>query len=225
MASRAEQQVVGEEEGKELTRGHKKKARTRQHLVDTALRLFALGEGDELSLNRLADEAGLSHGTVYNHFRTRDDLLEAAGLMLAEQFSHQVIELSTGLTSGAERLAIGVRSFVLKAQADRDWGRALVKVVRYADGLRTTLASYVRADLQAGVKQEDFRYPSEEMAIVMVVAGVAGAIAAQLEGHAVARHDSAAAEMVLLALGVPSERAAYLASLPMPASFSGVSEG
>jgi AcrR family transcriptional regulator len=203
--------------GAQLTRGHKKKARTRQQLVETALRLFAQRGGGELSLNRLAEEAGLSHGTVYNYFRTREEMLEAVGLELAEQFSHEIIAISAGVVSGAERLALGVRSFVRKAQADAEWGSAMVRVVRYDEGLRSALAAYVRADLRAGAEQGDFRYPSEELAMAMVVAGTTGAIATLLEGHAVAHHDSAAAEMILLALGLPANKAQAVAHLPIPA--------
>lgn len=202
--------------GAAVTRGHKKKARTRQQLIEAALGLFVQRGVEELSLNRVAEEAGLAHGTVYNHFHTREDLLEAVGMALAEEFSHEIIAFSVGLVSGAERLAVGVRSFVRKAKDNPDWGRALVRVVRYAEGLRSALAAYMRADLQAGIEQGDFRYPSEEMAMAMVVAGTSGAITTLLEGHAVEHHDSAAAEMILLALGVPAARASTLAHLAMP---------
>lgn len=206
------------EAGEELTRGHKKKARTRQQLVEAALRIFAQRGGQAVSLNRLADEAGVSHGTVYNYFRTREEMLEAVGIALAEEFSHEVITLSIGLSSGAERLAVGVRSFIRKAQANHEWGSALVKVVRFAEGLRSTLAAYMRSDLQAGMQQGDFRYASEELAMSMVVAGTTGAIFTLLEGMELEHHDSAAAEMILLALGVDAEKAARIARMPLPES-------
>lgn len=200
----------------ELTRGHKKKARTRQQLLETALHLYAQPGCGDLSLNRLADEAGVSHGTVYNHFRTREDLLEAVGIALAEAFSHEVISLSVGMSSGAERLATGVRSFIRKARVDPEWGGALVRVVRYAEGFRTALAAYLRADLQAGQQQGDFHYANEDLAMAMVVAGTAGAIHVLLEGRDAEHHDSAAAEMVLRALGVPAQVAARIAAMPLP---------
>jgi AcrR family transcriptional regulator len=212
MARRADPSKAGEQ----LTRGHKKKARTRQQLVETAVRLFAEGVGQELSLTRLAEAAGTSHGTVYNYFRTREEMMEAVGLALAEQFSHEVISFSAGLVSGAERLAVGVRSFVRKAQAEPAWGSALVRVVRYDEGLRSALAGYVRADLRAGAEQGDFRYASEELALAMVVAGTTAAVATLLEEYAVEHHDSAVAEMLLLALGLPPDRARATARLPMP---------
>lgn len=200
----------------ELTRGHKKKARTRQQLLDAALRIYARKGAGELALNELAEEAGVSNGTVYNYFRTREEVLEAVGLELAVQLSRQVAEVSIGISNGAERLVIGVRTFLLRAQQDPEWASALISVVRYAQGMRAAFAHYVRADLQAGFEQGDFRYQDEEIALVLVIAATTGAMATVVEGRVAAHHDSIVAEMILLALGVPARKAQRIASLPMP---------
>lgn len=212
-------QVVPEDElaaGEELTRGHKKKARTRQQLIDAALRIYARAGVGELALNALAEEAGVSNGTVYNYFRTREDVLEAVGIALAEQLSQQILAVSVGVTAGVERMAIGIRTFLRKAQKDRDWASALVSVVRYAHGMRSALAAYVRADLHMGLTQGDFKYANEELALVMVVSATTGAMAAIVEGHIEEHHDSIVAEMILLALGVSAQKAKRIAALPIP---------
>ena len=68
------------------------------------------------------------------------------------------------------------------------------------------------------MQQGDFRYASEELAMSMVVAGTTGAIFTLLEGMELEHHDSAAAEMILLALGVDAEKAARIARMPLPGS-------
>ncbi|PTU04005.1 TetR/AcrR family transcriptional regulator, partial [Pseudomonas sp. HMWF031] len=55
-----------------LTRGHKKRERTRRGLVDAALRLVARKEVGDIGLFEVAAEAAVSNGTIYNYFRTRD---------------------------------------------------------------------------------------------------------------------------------------------------------
>ena len=47
-------------DSEKLTRGHKKKARTRQQLLDAALKIYAHKGAGELALNELAQEAGVS---------------------------------------------------------------------------------------------------------------------------------------------------------------------
>ncbi|MGH1462567.1 MAG: TetR family transcriptional regulator [Neptuniibacter sp.] len=51
--------------------------KTRQHLLETALRLFADRGISRTSLKDVAAEAGLTHGALYWHFKNRTDLLEA----------------------------------------------------------------------------------------------------------------------------------------------------
>ncbi|MEY4081090.1 MAG: hypothetical protein RL430_1520, partial [Actinomycetota bacterium] len=57
-----------------LTRGHKKRSRTRQTLLDAALRVLA-ESGEGFSLTEVAARAGVSHGTFYNYFRDREELM------------------------------------------------------------------------------------------------------------------------------------------------------
>lgn len=199
-----------------VTRGHKKKARTRQQLLDAAMRVYARAGAGGLALNALAEEAGVSNGTVYNYFRTREEVLEAVGLELAVQLSEQVLVFSEGVSSGAERLCIGVRTFMNKALDDPEWARALITVVRYAEGMRSALANYLRADLQAGRQQGDFDYTNEEMAMALVVSATTGAMNFVIEDFDVEHPDRIAAEMILQSLGVPAEKAKLIASLPLP---------
>ncbi|HET8731328.1 MAG TPA: TetR/AcrR family transcriptional regulator [Moraxellaceae bacterium] len=205
------------EAGEEQTRGHKKKARTRQQLLDAALRIYARKGASSLALNELAEEAGVSNGTIYNYFRTREEVLDAVGLELAVQLSHQVTAVSIGVTQGAERMSIGIRTFLLKAMDDPEWASALTSVMRYAEGMRTALAAHVRHDLQVGQLQGDFHYVDEDIALTMVVSATLGAMASIVEGMRVEHLDSIMAEMILLALGVTAKKAKQVANLPMPA--------
>lgn len=52
----------------------------------------------------------MSNGTVYNYFRTREQVLEAVSLELAVQLSRHIAAVSVGIASGAERLTIGMRA-------------------------------------------------------------------------------------------------------------------
>ncbi len=203
-----------------LTRGHKKKARTRQQLIDAALRIYARKGAGDLALNELAEEAGVSNGTVYNYFRTREEVLEAVGIALAEQFSLQITAVSVGITRGAERLAIGVRMFIRQAQQDPEWAGALVSVIHYDQAIRSGMAVYVRHDLQTGFEQGDFSYVDVEIAMALVVSAAVGAITAIIEGRSVPQHDSIIAEMILLALGASAQQAKHIAYLSMPQPLS-----
>ena len=73
----------------ELTRGHKKKARTRLLLLDTALEVLA-EQGEGFSVADLSSRAGVSHGTFYNYFADREQLVEALVPHIVGRFADQM---------------------------------------------------------------------------------------------------------------------------------------
>ncbi len=50
----------------------------RQELVDTAIKLFAQHGYHGTGIDRIAEEAGVSKKTMYNHFRSKEELILAA---------------------------------------------------------------------------------------------------------------------------------------------------
>ncbi|HBO3116990.1 TPA: TetR/AcrR family transcriptional regulator [Pseudomonas aeruginosa] len=199
-----------------LTRGHKKRERTRQGLIDAALRLFARKEVGDVALLEVANEAEVASGTVYNYFRTRDEVVEAVGLALADEFADTISTLSIGVDSGSRRLSIGVRMFIRRAIADPDWASAVIRVVRLDQAIRSKIANHVLADLRAGIKEGAFSYVDENIALDLVVSCGVGGMRAVVEGRQVEDHDIKVAEMVLKALGTTPARARKLAQQKLP---------
>jgi AcrR family transcriptional regulator len=79
--------------------------------VDAALRLIARKEVGEIALLEVAAEAEVSNGTIYNYFRTRDEVLEAVGITLADEFSDAISVLSANFDQAIRsRLATHVLS-------------------------------------------------------------------------------------------------------------------
>ncbi|EJM77352.1 TetR/AcrR family transcriptional regulator [Pseudomonas sp. GM55] len=200
-----------------LTRGHKKRERTRRGLVDAALRLVARKEVGEIALLEVAAEAAVSNGTIYNYFRTRDEVLEAVGIAMAAEFSDAISVLSTDVQCGAQRLSIGVRMFVCRAAADHQWANALLRIIHFDQAMRSRLATHVMSDLREGLRAGTFAYQDEGIALDLVVSCTTGAMRSVVEGRAVVEHDVRVAEMILQALGVTPAKARKIAAKPLPA--------
>ncbi|MEH8015761.1 TetR/AcrR family transcriptional regulator [Rheinheimera muenzenbergensis] len=202
----------------QVTRGYKKKARTRQALLDAALNIYAEKGVGELMLNELAEKAAVSNGTVYNYFNSREAVLEAVGMELADQFSHQITRLSQGIDNGAERLSVGVRLFIQQARKDPTWAGAVVSVFHYDSRMRTAVADNLRRDLQLGLQQGCFHYRSEAIALALVASATTGMMTAILDGYDQPDGDAQLAEMLLLALGVTASEADRIAYQALPLS-------
>ena len=199
-----------------LTRGHKKRERTRRSLIDAALRLVARKEAGEIALLDVAAEAEVSNGTIYNYFRTREEVLEAVGIAMADEFSDAISALSSDVRSGAQRLSIGVRMFIRRAADDPQWASALLRIFHFDQAIRSRLAVHVLGDLQEGLCEGAFAYEDEGIALDLVVSCTTGAMRSVVEGRAAAEHDVRVAEMVLKALGATPAKARKIASLPLP---------
>ena len=199
-----------------LTRGHKKRERTRRGLVDAALRLIARKEAGEIALLEVAAEAAVSNGTIYNYFRTRDEVLEAVGIAMAAEFSDAISAMSRDVHCGAQRLWIGVRMFVCRASADHQWANALLRIIHFDQAMRSRLADHVLGDLREGLRAGTFAYEDEGVALDIVLSCTTGAMRSVVEGRAVAEHDLRVAEMILQALGVTPARARKIAGKPLP---------
>ncbi|WP_429211976.1 TetR/AcrR family transcriptional regulator [Metapseudomonas resinovorans] len=206
------------DENQPLTRGHKKRERTRRGLVDAALRLIARKEVGEIALLEVAAEAEVSNGTIYNYFRTRDEVLEAVGITLAAEFSDAISALSANVKSGAQRLSIGVRMFIRRAANDHQWANALLRIIHFDQAIRSRLATHVLDDLREGLREGAFNFADEGIAMDIVVSCTTGAMRSVVEGRAATGHDVLVAEMVLKALGATPAKARKIASLPLPAS-------
>jgi AcrR family transcriptional regulator len=193
------------------------RARTRELLLDAAVRVFARKGAGAAAIHEIAAEAGVANGTFYNYFRTREALLEATSLRLAERLHLAIAASRSAVDDPAERVAIGCRRFVLQAAQDSVWAAALLRVWHSTPTPSTKAADPLLADLRAGRRRGRLRYDSEAAALDLVQGTVLTAMRTVLEGRAGAAHASAVAAMVLRALGVAADEADAIAARSLPA--------
>ena len=192
------------------------RARTRALLLDAAVRVFARKGAGAAAIHEIAAEAGVANGTFYNYFRTREELVEAASLRLAERFDVDVAVSRAAVDDPAERVAIGTRRFVGRAMHDPTWGAALLRVWASSPVLGVHAARGLLADLRTGRRRGRLRFPSETAAVDLVQGTVLSAMRTVLEGRADGAHASAVAALVLRGLGVGASEADEIAGRPLP---------
>ena len=62
----------------------RRKARTRQALIDAAVRLIAEGRGERASIAEITEEADIGFGSFYNHVDSKEQLFGTASGELLE---------------------------------------------------------------------------------------------------------------------------------------------
>jgi AcrR family transcriptional regulator len=90
----------------------RKKARTRQHIADTAARLFAERGYENVAVGDVAREADVAQQTVYNYFPTKEHLVTDREQETQEQLRLLIRSRPPGRTPAA-----AIREYVLRVVA------------------------------------------------------------------------------------------------------------
>ena len=201
------------------------RTRTRDLLLDAAVRVFARKGAGAAAIHEIAAEAGLANGTFYNYSRTREELVDAASARLGARFHHEIAASRAHVADPAERIAIGSRRFVLQAMRDPTWGAAILRVWGGSSVLNAGTAGPLVDDLRNARRSGRIRYGSEAAAADLVQGSVLAGMRTVLEGRAGEEHASAVAALVLRGLGVAAAAADAIARRPLPALLAPATSG
>jgi len=198
----------------------RRKARTRQALIDAAVRLIGEGRGDRASIQEITEAADIGFGSFYNHFDSKEQLFATASAEVLERWGQLIDRVSAGISDPAELVAVGVRIAGRLGWTHPDIAAfatgAGLDVLDTPDGLESRALRDIRAGQAAG----RFTVPDAEVALSAVAGGLLGLL--RLYQRHPERITKTAvdqlAEAVLRLLGVPAPEAARLAALPLPAT-------
>ncbi|MEY9844599.1 AcrR family transcriptional regulator [Streptacidiphilus sp. BW17] len=135
--------------------------RNRDRLIEVAARAFAQG-GTEATLDAIAKEAGVGIGTLYRHFATREELVEAAYRSELAQLCDSAAELLEAREPDAA-LRAWMDGFVHYMTTKRGMSDALRALIASGGDpfahsramLTATIAELLRAGTAAGLVRTD----------------------------------------------------------------------
>lgn len=157
-----------------LSRGHKKRARTRLQLVDAGRRVLA-EKGEALTVSDVVVEAGVSNGTFYNYFDDREQLFDALAGHLARELVDQA-DLEVDDDDPARRFAIITVRALSRAAADRTWGQLVLRLGTIAPGVGETPGRHLRNDLEQGRIRGRFAVGGDDATVDLVGGALTTAI-------------------------------------------------
>ena len=198
------------------TRYERRRARTRQALLDSARRLFASKGFEATTIAQIAEEADTAHGSFYNHFRTKDEVLAA---IFEETLSRQLEILEArrgGVEDPAERVSIGHRNLLASVRTDAEWGWLLLRLEIPHRIVGRVLGKDAMKDLRTGIETGRFKVADPEVALNASGGALIGVVHLILDEGRGEDADVAHVEGVLRSLGLRPAEAARIARKPLP---------
>ena len=194
------------------TSGEAQKAKTRAHIIQSAIPVFAKYGPDSPVIDDFVQAAGISRGTFYNYFQTTRELLEATMATLSDEVIATIIPVVQGELNPLIRFASAARMYYRKATLDPLFGQFLGSV----SSVGTLATEHARADLQEAMQAGYFRIKELELAEAIAF----GVMVFSLRSpHARDGGDARALEVVrsiLAALGVEPKALEEALSAPLP---------
>ncbi|PXF29067.1 hypothetical protein WH50_22810 [Pokkaliibacter plantistimulans] len=192
--------------------GKQRRERTRQKIVEAALRVFARMGTDSPMIEDFIAEASISRGTFYNHFNTTAELLQATVEWLSADIMES-IETELGTQDNALlRLTVGLRFWLGKAEQDPTWAAFVAR----PEFIKELQFEPVRRDLRQGQQAGLFHFPSEHVAFDLLAGTLILAMRSYVDGQVPADYTNAIIRVVLQGLGVSEANINLALAQPQP---------
>ncbi|WP_218008724.1 TetR/AcrR family transcriptional regulator [Nocardia jiangxiensis] len=147
--------------------------RNRERLLEVAKTAFA--EGDKVSLESIARAAGVGIGTLYRHFPTREDLIEAVYRAERRRLCEAADDLVTG-PDAAAALRSWMDRFGDYISAKREMAETLRAIIASgaitAEEARAELSTAVQKLIDAGASQGTLRPDVPAQDVVASLLGI-----------------------------------------------------
>ncbi len=198
-------------------RRERRKTEARERLLAAARQVLADGGEANLRIGDVTERADIGFGTFYSHFESKEALVEAVLLEVMASVSAMIGTKALEFDDAAETAAFAYRRFVHFAAEQPELAAVMTKLEGADAKFEDSLLPYARKTLERGIESGRFDIGDLELALTSVSAAGFAAIKGVLAGRFGPDADSAGAEMMLRAFGVPAAEAGEIAHRPIPA--------
>jgi AcrR family transcriptional regulator len=194
----------------------RKRERTRRHLIAAAIGAFSRHGVAETTMQQIALAAEVTTGTVYNHFKTKAEIVQAVALSIAETIRERSAPARAVLETGAEQVAAGCRRYLGLAQSSPAWALLILEVASLDPTFRSTVEGFVSTELRRGLRRKEFTVFSESAALDLIIGATMEGMRRIALGQAHKHHAADVTASILRGLGVSAAAAHRIAIKPLP---------
>ena len=198
------------------TRGGRRKQRNREKLVAAARTVMSRKGVDTTTIAEITDEADLGFGTFYNHFESKEEIVDEVLRVGLEALGASLDALTQDMEDAAVVLATSVRHVLAIPDRDPVFAWFVLRTPDASARVLQQLRHRAERDVERGVKAGRFRiYDSQSLAIALSGLLLEGS-RAKLLGIASPEIDTHLSAYALRLLGIDEDEALALARAPLP---------
>ncbi|GAA2531651.1 TetR/AcrR family transcriptional regulator [Winogradskya humida] len=204
--------------GTAANRTERRKAQTRQKLIDAARGMLADGTAQKASIEAITERADVGFGSFYNHFTSKDELYAAAVTDVLVLVGAALDDLHRDLGDPVAAYALSVRLSVRGALLRPQFAQILVSNgMSYLDDAQGP-AAYIQRDIEAAAATGRLRVDNAPLAVAVTLGSVLASLRLALADPdlAVGSVAEQLAEHLLRMFGLPADEAHAVANAPLP---------
>ena len=196
--------------------GQQRRAQTRARIIAAAFDLFGDENGLYARIEDVADHAGVTRATFYNHFNGMLDLREALSHEVTHEFLSRVKATIDALADPRERSAVAIRYYLRRAASDRRWAYSMLNIS--ASGHIFGVETHRQAEhtIREGIAAGCFPINSVDLGRDILLGTCVAAMGSLVREQLPASYPETVAGHILQAMGVPPADARRIAHLPLP---------
>lgn len=155
----------------------KEAAVRKNEILDAAEHLFVTKGFDKTSTNDILNEVGIARGTLYYHFKSKEEILDA----LIERFTKDRLKIAAGIVAQKDKpIFLRMTEMIMAINAESEIGDELLKQVHRSQnalmhqkiqdsllkGITPLCAKLIEEGIKQGLCHTDYPYEAAEMTLI-----------------------------------------------------------
>lgn len=205
-----------ETQTKPLRRSTRTRLLTRQKLVDAMRRIMVSQDPETATIAGITEEADVGFGSFYNHFESRQDILDAIYSTYSTEFviiSNAILIDETDVSRNISALA---RIVINKARIDRVWAHFLMKELTSRDQNMSSFKAVFRSQLLLGERLGQLHFPNIDRAMMVLFACLNSFVLDIFSDDQDISLEEDCVQLSMRIVGVSLMQAQSLARMPLP---------
>lgn len=160
----------------------KKTSPRKEVILSKAAELFREKGYNASSMRDLAEKVGVEAASLYNHIKSKSDILQEICFKIANQFMTEIDQISTGNASAIEKveevLRFHIRQMVNNYEevivSDREWKHLTDPYLSNFQNQRRVYRQRIAALIQQGIEKNEIKQIDAPTAVLIMLHAVSG---------------------------------------------------